>query len=159
MNEEIVVVLIEDNEDDQELARRALQRAGVRNKLVVLGDGAAALEFFAMAGQSGFAEPQRSYVILLDLKLPRVDGLDVLRALRQSPSTRSMPVVVLTSSDEERDLIESYEGGANSYIRKPVDFAQFSEVVKQLGFYWLALNLPAPAAVNQRQDDAARPPA
>jgi CheY-like chemotaxis protein len=143
----IVIVLVEDNEDDQTLAVRALQRAGVTNEVVVLEDGVKAVAFFEAAGAPAGFDPTRTYLVLLDLKLPRLGGLEVLRTLRANPLTRRLPVVVLTSSDEERDLVESYDLGANSYIRKPVDFAQFSDVISHLGYYWLALNRPPPSTV------------
>ena len=150
----IVIVLVEDNEDDQTLATRALERAGVTNQVVVLEDGVQALSFFEEAGRPGSTDSERTYLVLLDLKLPRVGGLEVLRRLREDPRTRRIPVVVLTSSDEERDLVESYDLGANSYIRKPVDFAQFSEVIVQLGYYWLALNRPSPGGLHESLEPA-----
>jgi CheY-like chemotaxis protein len=150
----IVIVLVEDNEDDQALATRALERAGVTNQVVVLEDGVKALSFFEEAGRPGSADSERTYLVLLDLKLPRMGGLQVLRRLREDPRTRRIPVVVLTSSDEERDLVESYDLGANSYIRKPVDFAQFSEVIRQLGYYWLALNRPPPGGLHETPESA-----
>jgi len=150
----IVIVLVEDNEDDQALATRALDRAGVTNKVVVLEDGVQALSFFEEAGRPGSTDSERTYLVLLDLKLPRVGGLEVLRRLREDPRTRRIPVVILTSSDEDRDLVESYDLGANSYIRKPVDFAQFSEVIVQLGYYWLALNRPSPGGLHESPEPA-----
>jgi len=143
----IVVVLVDDNEDDRELAARALQRAGVTNDVIMLSDGVEALAFFdeAMKTEAGAA---RTYLVLLDLNMPKLGGLDVLRTVRGHPNLRRLQVVVLTSSDEERDLLDSYELGANSYIRKPVDFAQFSDTIRQLGFYWLGLNCPAPGGLN-----------
>jgi two-component system response regulator len=143
----IVIVLVDDNEDDRVLAARALERAGVTNTVIMLSDGVEALQFFDEAStvEAGAA---RSYLVLLDLNMPRLGGLDLLRILRSRPTTRRLQIVVLTSSDEERDLVDSYELGANSYIRKPVDFAQFSEVMRQLGTYWLALNRPTPRGLN-----------
>lgn len=129
-----VIALIEDNPDDEALTLRALKKNGIANEIVVLRDGAEALAFLG-----GPAAPS-PHLVLLDLKLPRIDGLEVLRRLRQEPRTALLPIVVLTSSNEERDLVESYRLGANSYIRKPVDFEQFTEAVRQLGLYWLVLN-------------------
>jgi two-component system response regulator len=129
-----VIVLIEDNPDDETLTLRALKKNAVGSQVVVLRDGAQALDYLLAAETSA---PQ---LVLLDLKLPRIDGLEVLRRLRGAPATALLPIVVLTSSNEERDLVESYRLGANSYIRKPVDFEQFTEAVRQLGLYWLVLN-------------------
>ena len=129
------IVLIEDNPDDVALTRRALSKNNILNDLVVLGDGAAALDFLFGAGPR--ATPA---VVLLDLKLPKVDGLEILRRLRADEHTRLWPVVILTSSKEEQDLLKGYSLGANSYVRKPVDFAQFVEATRQLGLYWLVLN-------------------
>lgn len=143
----IVIVLVDDNEDDQSLAARALHRAGLTNEVIVLSDGVEALAFFEEASRSE-ANANKTYLVLLDLNMPKLGGLDVLRALRDRPSTHRLQIVVLTSSDEDRDLIESYDLGANSYIRKPVDFAQFSEVIRQLGYYWLALNRPSPGGLS-----------
>ncbi|MGB2714577.1 MAG: response regulator [Vicinamibacterales bacterium] len=129
-----VIVLVEDNPDDEALTLRALKKNAIANDIVVLRDGAEALEFL---GRPDAPPPQ---LVLLDLKLPKIDGLEVLRRLRSDPGTAVMPIVILTSSNEERDLVESYRLGANSYIRKPVDFEQFTEAVRQLGLYWLVLN-------------------
>jgi len=129
-----LIVLIEDNPDDELLTFRALKKNGIANDIVVLRDGAEALEFLLKQ------DAPSPHLILLDLKLPKVDGLQVLEALRRNEDTASLPVVVLTSSNEDRDLVESYRLGANSYIRKPVDFEQFTEAVRQLGLYWLVLN-------------------
>jgi two-component system, response regulator len=142
LDSNIVIVLVDDNEDDRMLAARAVQRAGVLNEVIMLADGVEALEFFARATETD-ATALKTYLVLLDLNMPRLGGLDVLRGLRKSPATRRLQIVVLTSSDEDRDLFDSYDLGANSYIRKPVDFGQFSEVIRQLGHYWLALNRPA----------------
>ena len=140
-----VILLVEDNPNDVELTIRALKKASIANTIVVARDGVEALDYLllrgAWANRPAATAPQ---VVLLDLKLPRVDGLEVLRALRQDPRTRLLPVVVLTSSQEEQDLISSYSLGANSYMRKPVDFLQFTEAVRQLGLYWLVLNQVAP---------------
>jgi CheY-like chemotaxis protein len=135
------ILLVEDNADDEMLTIRALKKNNVTNELVVARDGVEALDYLfgtgAHAGRDIFRLPG---LVLLDLKLPRIDGLEVLRRLRADERTRRTPVVVLTSSKEEADLVKSYDLGANSYIRKPVDFNQFSESVRQLGLYWLMLN-------------------
>ena len=142
MNEK-VILLVEDNPRDEELTLRALKKANVLNPIAVARDGVEALDFlFARGEHAGRALPQ---VILLDLKLPRVDGLEVLRSLRADERTKLLPVVILTSSNEEQDRLRGYSLGANSYVRKPVDFAQFLEAVKQLGLYWLVLNENPPA--------------
>jgi CheY-like chemotaxis protein len=134
------ILLVEDNPDDVELTRDALREHHVANPLVVASDGAEALEFLATA------DPLPR-VVLLDLKLPKVDGLEVLRQMRENPRTRSLPVVVLTTSREDRDLLRSYELGANSYVRKPVDFLEFHEAIRTLGLFWLLLNeTPSKAA-------------
>jgi CheY-like chemotaxis protein len=142
------ILLVEDNPDDEELTRVALHESKVANRLVVARDGVEALDYLhgsgAHAGRDTRLMPQ---VVLLDLKLPKLNGLEVLRRLRADERTKHIPVVILTSSDEERDLVASYDLGANSYVRKPVDFAQFVESVRQLGLYWLVLNRPAPPVV------------
>jgi CheY-like chemotaxis protein len=128
------ILLVEDNPDDEALTLRALKKNNLINEVIVAHDGAAALDYL-------FGQPQAlPAVVLLDLKLPKVDGLEVLKAIRQNPATQLLPVVILTSSREEQDLVNSYRLGANSYIRKPVDFVKFSEAVRQLGLYWLVLN-------------------
>ena len=136
-----VILLVEDNADDEALTRRALQRHNVANEVVVARDGAQALDYLLGQGAYGGRDttllPQ---VVLLDLKLPKVDGLEVLRTIRETAAMKCLPVVVLTSSSEERDLVESYRLGANSYVRKPVGFEEFSHAVGQLGLYWLLLN-------------------
>lgn len=143
MSQEREILLVEDNPDDAELALRAFRQNRIANTVRVVHDGAEALDYLfargAYADRDASVAPQ---VVLLDLKLPKVDGLEVLRALRADPRTRLVPVVVLTSSVEEDDVVRSYELGGNSYIRKPVDFAQFVEAVRQLGLYWLVLNVP-----------------
>jgi two-component system response regulator len=142
-----VILLVEDNSTDEELTLRALKKSNVGNDVVVARDGAAALDYLfatgAYAGRDAQLLPQ---VVLLDLNLPKVGGLDVLRAIRANARTKHLPVVILTSSKEDRDLLGGYELGANSYIVKPVDFVQFAEAVKQLGMYWLVLNQPPPRA-------------
>ncbi|MEO5374964.1 MAG: response regulator [Alphaproteobacteria bacterium] len=134
------ILLVEDNPDDELLACRALVKNNIKNPLVVAHDGVEALDY--LFGNDGCCRGALPAVILLDLKLPRVDGISVLRRVRAEPSTRLIPVVILTSSKEEQDVMTGYELGANSYIRKPVDFTQFSEAVRQLGLYWLLLNEP-----------------
>jgi len=131
------ILLIEDNPDDEELALLAYQRSRIANEMVVARDGQQALDI--LLGKPG-SDPVLPELVLLDLKLPKVDGLEVLRRIRANPRTHRLPVVILTSSREEDDLIKSYDLGANSYIRKPVDFNRFAEVIEQLQMYWLVLN-------------------
>jgi CheY-like chemotaxis protein len=141
-----VILLVEDNPDDEALAIRALKRHHIGNEIVVARDGVEALDYlFGKGSYTGRDVSVKPTVILLDLKLPRIDGLEVLRRIRESESTRLLPVVVLTTSNEERDLLDSYSLGCNSYIRKPVDFLQFSEAIRQLGMYWLLMNEPPPS--------------
>ena len=136
-----LILLVEDNPDDEELTLRALKKNNIGNNLVVVRDGAEALDFLYCSGAYADRDPRElPQVVLLDLKLPKVDGMEVLARIRAEQSTRFLPVVVLTSSREEQDLIKSYQLGANSYVRKPVDFTQFIEAVRQLGLYWLVLN-------------------
>lgn len=135
------ILLVEDNPDDEILTVRALTKSHIVNSIVVARDGAEALDYiFGLGAHEGRDTSLMPQVILLDLKLPKVDGLEVLRQLRADARTRLLPVVVLTSSDEEKDIVESYSLGANSYVRKPVDFTKFGEAVQQLGLYWLLLN-------------------
>jgi two-component system response regulator len=139
----VQILLVEDNPNDVELALHALKKSGIANNIHVARDGAEALDFLFGTGeyaQRGMNNDPK--VILLDLKLPKVDGLEVLQKIRSDPRTKTIPVVVLTSSREERDIAESYNLGVNSYIVKPVDFEQFTEAVRQLGLYWLLLNQP-----------------
>jgi CheY-like chemotaxis protein len=142
MSEKAVeILLVEDNPNDLELALRALRKHHLANRIEVARDGAEALEFLFCRGAYAHRDPKNGpKVILLDLKLPLVDGLEVLREIKADPRTRTIPVVVLTSSSQDRDIVESYNLGASSYIVKPVDFEQFTEAVRQLGFYWLLLN-------------------
>lgn len=143
--EEKVILLVEDNPDDEALTLRALKKNNIGNRVVIVRDGAEALDFLFCTGTYADRDPhEMPEVTLLDLKLPRLDGLEVLRRIRAHERTRMLPVVILTSSNEEQDLIESYKSGANSYVRKPVDFNQFVEAVRQLGLYWLVLNEPPP---------------
>ena len=140
-----MILLVEDNPDDEALTVRALSKNKIANNLSVVRDGVEALEFLFCTGAYSERNPEdMPEVILLDLKLPKVDGLEVLRQIRADKRTHLLPVVILTSSKEEQDLITSYSLGANSYIRKPVDFNQFVEAVHQLGMYWLVLNEPPP---------------
>ena len=136
------IMLVEDNPDDEALALRALRRNNINNVVAVARDGVQALEM--LLPQPGVPLPELPAVVLLDLKLPRIDGLEVLRRLRAEERTRCLPVVILTSSKEEQDLMRGYSFGANSYIVKPVDFEQFVEAVRQLGLYWLVLNQAPP---------------
>jgi len=139
----VEILLVEDNPQDLELALRALEKAKVSNRIQVARDGAEALEFiFGEGAHTGRKLRDGPKVILLDLKLPKVDGLEVLRRIRGDVRTRTIPVVVLTSSKEQSDIIESYQLGVNSFIVKPVDFERFMEAVQQLGLYWLLLNQP-----------------
>ncbi|HXG20624.1 MAG TPA: response regulator [Methylomirabilota bacterium] len=143
MLESTEILLVEDTPDDIELTLRALKDHHITNPLTVVRDGAEALEFFFAVGAYAHRRVEDlPKVVLLDLKLPKIDGLEVLRQVRADLRTKTVPIVVLTSSREERDIIESYQLGANSYIVKPVDFVQFTEAVRQLGLYWLLLNEP-----------------
>jgi len=141
-----VILLVEDNPSDIGLTRRALEKNGISNKLVVAEDGQEALDYIFCNGAHRARDiADMPVLVLLDLNLPRVEGLDVLHRIRADRRTRCIPVVILTSSTEEHDIATAYHRGTNSYIRKPVDFKQFSEVVKQLGLYWLVINQPPPA--------------
>ena len=141
MNSTEMILLVEDNLDHEALAIRALKKSNIANNIAVAHDGQEALDLLLPPEGTPRIAPQ---VVLLDLKLPKIDGLEVLKHLRSDARTKLLPVVVLTSSDEEEDMIRCYELGANSYIRKPVDFVKFIEATKQLGMYWLVLN-EAPA--------------
>lgn len=137
------ILLVEDNPDDEELTRRAIRKNNILNRLVVTRDGAEALEYLFGSGEyAGRDTSIMPTVVLLDLKLPKIDGLEVLRRMRADERTAYVPVVILTSSKEEQDIANGYMLGCNSYIRKPVDFIQFSEAVQNLGLYWLLLNEP-----------------
>jgi two-component system response regulator len=140
-----VILLIEDTPSDEELTLRALKKAGIANKVVVMRDGAAALDYlFATGAHVGRDPTDLPQIVLLDLNLPKLGGLDVLRAIRADERTRTLPVVILTSSSETKDVNRGYESGANSYVVKPVNFIQFAEAVRQLGLYWMVLNQPPP---------------
>jgi two-component system response regulator len=139
--EDKMILLVEDNPDDEALTLRAFQKNKIKNRVVVTRDGVEALDFLFCTGTYAERDPREMpQIVLLDLKLPKVDGLEVLRRIRADERTRLLPIVILTSSNEEKDLIEGYKNGANSYVRKPVDFDQFVEAVQQLGLYWLVLN-------------------
>jgi two-component system response regulator len=141
-----VILLVEDNPDDAHLALRAFEQSPVPNEIVLARDGQEALDYLFATGSFAARDPKSvPDVVLLDLKLPKIDGLGVLRRIRTDERTRLLPVVILTSSNEERDVIGSYNLGANSFVQKPVDFSQFMQAAQQLGVYWLALNHPAPA--------------
>jgi CheY-like chemotaxis protein len=141
------ILLVEDNPSDIDLTKRALTKARIANELVVAEDGQEALDYlFGTGGYAGRDAASLLALVLLDLKLPRVDGLEVLKRIRADARTKRLPVVILTSSKEEQDIATGYDLGANSYIRKPVDFSQFAEAIANLGMYWLVLNEPPPKA-------------
>lgn len=145
MSQEKIILLVEDNPDDVELTLRALKKNNIKNKVVIAPDGAEALDYLFATGK--YAKRDKSkmpIVILLDLKLPKLDGLEVLKRIRGDDRTRLLPVVILTSSNEEKDILNGYSLGTNSYLRKPVNFNDFIEAVRQLGLYWLVLNEPPP---------------
>ena len=135
------ILLVEDNKDDIDLTIRALKQSNIKNEIVVLNDGEEALEYLFHEGKySGLGPGDRPAVVLLDIKLPKLNGLEVLKKLRSDERTKIVPVVILTSSEEESDMLNGYNLGCNSYVQKPVDFEQFSKAVSQLGLYWLLLN-------------------
>jgi two-component system response regulator len=143
---ELDILLVEDNQDDMDLALHALRREKLANLIFVARDGEEALDFLFCRGafaERSFDHPPK--LVLLDLKLPKVDGMEVLTQVKSDPRTKTIPIVIMTSSKEERDLVKSYNLGANSYIQKPVDFDQFRETVKTAGLYWLVINQPPPA--------------
>jgi len=151
MMKDVEILLVEDNADDVELAVHALRREKLANSITVVRDGEEALDFIFCRGphaNRSFQNPPR--LMLLDLKLPKVEGLEVLRAVKSDPRTRAIPVVIMTSSREERDLVESYKLGVNAYVQKPVDFERFRTVVKELGLFWLVINQPPPAEAFER---------
>ncbi len=140
------ILLVEDNPDDEVLTLRALQKNNIRNEVIIVRDGEQALHYlFGEGAYAGRDVTQMPQVVLLDLKLPKISGLEVLRRLRATERTRFLPVVILTTSNEAQDRLQGYSLGANSYVRKPVEFDRFIEAVRQLGLYWLILNEPAPA--------------
>ena len=140
------ILLVEDNQDDMDLAMHALRREKLANNISVARDGEEALDFLFCRGAFAHRKFEHSpKLVLLDLKLPKVDGLEVLKQIKGDPRTKTIPIVIMTSSKEERDLVSGYNLGANSYIQKPVDFDQFRETVKSVGLYWLVTNQPVPA--------------
>ncbi len=140
-----IVLLVEDNPDDEALTLRALKKNNILNEVIVARDGAEALEYLlGTNGKSGKIRLEQLAVVLLDLKLPKVNGLEVLRRVRADPRTKLLPIVVLTSSKEEKDLVSAYDSGANSYVQKPVEFADFVKAAGHLGLYWLVTNAPPP---------------
>ncbi len=143
--DEKTILLVEDSADDELLTLRALKKNNIKNEIVVARDGVQALDYLLGDGNPTEHPHALPQVVLLDLKLPRIDGLEVLRRLRADERTKLLPVVILTSSNEERDRLSGYNLGANSYVRKPVDFEQFTEAARQLGLYWLVLNVAPPA--------------
>ena len=149
-HDDVEILLVEDNADDVELAMHALRQEKLANHVEVARDGEEALDFLFCRGRY----PHRSFnnqprLVLLDLKLPKVDGLEVLREIKNDPRTKTIPVVILTSSREEKDLVNGYQLGVNAYIQKPVDFEQFRQVVKQVGLFWFVVNQPPPPAASQ----------
>jgi CheY-like chemotaxis protein len=150
-SENLDILLVEDNQDDRDLALHALRREKLANNIFVARDGEEALDFIfcrgAFTGRS-FDHPPK--LVLLDLKLPKIDGMEVLKQAKSDPRTKTIPIVIMTSSKEERDLVASYNLGANSYIQKPVDFDQFREMVKSVGLYWLVINQPPVVQTSQQ---------
>jgi two-component system, response regulator len=143
-----VILLVEDNPSDEALTLRALKKSGIQNEVVVMRDGAEALDYLFRTGAFADRAPgEMPAVILMDLNLPKIGGLEAVQRIRENPETRLLPVVILTSSDEEEDRIRGYEVGANSYVRKPVEFNKFVSAVQQLGLYWLILNEIAPSKI------------
>ena len=140
-----VILLVEDNPRDEALTMRALKKSNVVNDVFVVRDGVEALDYLFSTGSFEGKETVKPQLVLLDLKLPKIDGLQVLQKMREDDRTKRLPVVVFTSSSEQEDMLKSYDLGANSYVRKPVEFEQFSEATRQLGVYWLLLNEPPPA--------------
>ena len=148
MHEQQVILLVEDNADDEALTLRALKKNNITNRVVVARDGVQAIDYLLGTGSYAGRDPNDlPQIVLLDLKLPKLDGFEVLTRLRADPRTKLIPVVILTSSREDRDIARGYDLGANSYVRKPVDFEQFVEAVRQLGLYWLVLNENPPSGV------------
>jgi two-component system, response regulator len=138
---EKTILLVEDNPNDEELTLRALRKANIANEVAIARDGQEALDFLFGAGKyAGREPPTMPAVVLLDLKLPKLDGIDVLQRIRADPRTKLVPVVILTSSSEDEDMVRSYQSGANSYVRKPIEFGAFANAVTQLGMYWVLIN-------------------
>jgi CheY-like chemotaxis protein len=153
MNSVVEILLVEDNPSDVELTLHALRKNKLANNIHVVSDGEEALDFLFCRGAYAGRDPQRPpKLVLLDLKLPKVDGLEVLRQVKSDPRMKTVPVVILTSSREERDVVNGYALGVNSYIQKPVDFDQFRDVVRQIGMYWAVVNEPPPAATGGRPE-------
>lgn len=142
--EDMEILLVEDNADDEELALLAFKKNNISNKIHVARDGVEALEYLFGSTDEGKLKDPHPKLILLDLKLPKISGLEVLKRIKSHPEAKKIPIVVLTSSSEEKDLVESYNLGVNSYVRKPVDFNDFSEAVREIGLYWLILNKQPP---------------
>jgi CheY-like chemotaxis protein len=142
MNEEVEVLIVEDNPHDVEMTVRALRKHRLANRVITVGDGAEALDYLFARGAYASRAAVPPSVIFLDLKLPKIDGVEVLRQAKSNPLTRTIPVVVLTSSAEDRDRVESYQLGVNSYVVKPIEFEAFAKTIADLGFYWLAINRP-----------------
>ncbi|HEY4877611.1 MAG TPA: response regulator [Candidatus Acidoferrales bacterium] len=146
-SDEVQILLVEDNPADAELALHALKKSKIANHILHLVDGAEALDFLFSRGDYSERSPMaHPWMVLLDLKLPKVDGLQVLKEVKANPATKAIPIILLTSSNEERDLVASYQLGVNSYIQKPVNFSEFQEVVRQLGMYWLLVNRKPPVS-------------
>jgi CheY-like chemotaxis protein len=148
MNSDIEILLVDDSPSDVELTIRELRKHRLANQIQVAEDGEEALDFLFRRGRFSNVHGEQPKVILLDIRLPKVDGLEVLQAVRSHEETRAIPVVILTSSKEQQDLIESYKLGVNAYIQKPVDFEQFRKVIREIGMFWLLVNKPLPAAVS-----------
>lgn len=152
--EKSFILLVEDDPNDEALALRAFKKGNIDSEVIVVGDGVEAIEFMSAKGKYAKRNSAMPAVILLDLKMPKVDGLEVLKVLRENNYTKAVPIVVFTSSKEEQDLITSYNLGVNSYIRKPVDFDKFADVLRQVGHYWLNLNEGPPTGGQVREHQA-----
>ncbi len=153
---EKMILLVEDNPNDEELTLRALRKANIANQVAIARDGQEALDFLFATGKYAGREPTMPAVVLLDLKLPKLDGIDVLQRIRADPRTKLIPVVVLTSSSEDEDMVRSYQSGANSYVRKPIEFSAFANAVTQLGMYWVLINQTPPRRGCSRRAGRAR---
>jgi two-component system response regulator len=153
-----IILLVEDNPKDEALTLRALRKSGITNEVVVTRDGAEALDYLFCTGAFADRDPaDQPAVVLMDLNLPKIGGLEIVRRMRRGEATKLLPVVILTSSDEEEDRLKGYQFGANSYVRKPVEFNAFASAVKQLGLYWLILNEPTPPTKRIISPDETRP--